>query len=221
MFKPPQRDTLSAQVERNLREAMMSGRFRPGERLNIRALATALGTSPTPVREALSRFAAEGAIEFNPGQSVRIPEFKPEVYSELIAIRMALESVAVERAVERITDEEIGTVEATLKKYGKAVRAGKKDEILSLSKKFRFGIYESARMPELLKLIEALWTRTAPSLRLMYENSAEDPALELTYSKLLNSLKVRDKVQAKLAVERAISIALERLFIMQSSDKKT
>src|SRR5687767_9318198 len=88
-FPQPVGETLSTHVERGIREALMSGRFQPGERLNISALASALGTSATPVREALSHLAAEGAVELVPGRSVRVPLFSRERFEELKLIRMA------------------------------------------------------------------------------------------------------------------------------------
>src|SRR5687767_14976592 len=89
LFPQPVRENLSSHVERGIWRAFKAGRFQPGERLNISALASALGTSATPVREALSHLAAEGAVELVPGRSVRVPLFSRERFEELKLIRMA------------------------------------------------------------------------------------------------------------------------------------
>lgn len=205
------RTTLSAQVERGIREALMAGRFQPGERLNIRALAAMLGTSATPVREALSRLAADGAIELVPNQSVRVPLFSRERFEELKLIRMAVEGLAAEQAAARITDDEIAAIERLLTQYIAAAHAERGDRSLAFSKQFRFAIYTAARMPTLLRVIEGLWTRSAPSFRFMYPQSAVDLELEEMYAQAVSALKRRDGTLARQSIERAIAIGTDRL----------
>src|SRR5262245_3199976 len=105
----------------------MAGRFQPGERLNIRALAAMLGTSATPVREALSRLAANGAAEMVPTQSVRVPLFNRARFEELKLIRMAVEGLAAEQAATRMTSAEIETAEQLLTRYIAAAHANRSD----------------------------------------------------------------------------------------------
>jgi GntR family colanic acid and biofilm gene transcriptional regulator len=203
--------TLSVQVEHGIREALMAGRFQPGERLNIRALAAMLGTSATPVREALSRLAADGAIEMVPNQSVRVPQFNRERFEELKLIRMAVEGLAAAQAAPRITVAEIETIEQLLTQYVAAAHANRGDRSLALSKQFRFAIYDAARMPTLLRVIEGLWTQSAPSFRFMYPNSPVDVELEEVYADAVSALKRRDAALARRSIERAIAIGTDRL----------
>jgi GntR family colanic acid and biofilm gene transcriptional regulator len=210
LVQPP-RETLSTHVERGIREALMAGRFQPGERLNIRALAAMLGTSATPVREALSRLAAEGAIDMVPNQSVRVPTFSHERFEELKLIRMAVEGLAAEQAAASITVEEIAALEQLLTHYVTAAHANRPDRSLGYSKQFRFGIYAAARMPALLRVIEGLWARSAPSFRFMYATSAVDLELEGVYGDTVAALKCKDGKLARRSVERAIAIGTERL----------
>ena len=65
-------DNLQEQPYQRIREGLLEGRFQPGERLKIRDLAAAWGTSPMPVRAALQRLVAEGALEGEPQRSVRV-----------------------------------------------------------------------------------------------------------------------------------------------------
>jgi GntR family transcriptional regulator, colanic acid and biofilm gene transcriptional regulator len=205
------RTTLSVQVERGIREALMAGRFEPGERLNIRALAAMLGTSATPVREALSRLAADGAVEMVPNQSVRVPLFSRERFEELKLIRMAVEGLATEQAATRITIAEIEAIEQLLAQYIAAGHAERGDRSLAFSKQFRFAIYEAARMPTLMRVIEGLWTRSAPSFRFMYPRSPVDLELEEVYADTVSALRRRDSVRARRSIERAIAIGTDRL----------
>lgn len=211
LLAQPRRETLSTKVERGIREALMAGRFLPGERLNISALAKMLGTSATPIREALSRLAAEGAIEMVPNQSVRVPSFSSERFEELKLIRMAVEGLAAEQATMSITVEEIAALEQLLTNYIAAAHANRTDRSLSYSKQFRFGIYAAARMPTLLRVIEGLWARSAPSFRFMYPTSAIDLELEEVYADTVAAMKVRDHKLARRSIERAIAIGTDRL----------
>ena len=211
IFAHARRENLSTHVERGIREALMSGHFQPGERLNIRALAAMLGTSATPVREALSRLAADGAVEMAPGQSVRVPLFDRERFEELKLIRMATEGLAAAQAVGRITEAELVELDRLRGRYVEAARANRSDRSLGFSKQFRFGIYEAARMPALLRVIESLWIRCAPSFRFMYRTAAVDPDLEAAYADVMAALRHKDPEGARRAIERAIAIGTDRL----------
>ena len=86
-----------------------------------------LGTSATPVREALSRRATDGAIELVPNRSVRVPLFSRQRFEELKLIRMAVEGLATEQAAARITDEGIEAIEQLPTRYIAAAHAQRGD----------------------------------------------------------------------------------------------
>jgi len=88
-------DNLQEQLYQNLRQALLSGRFQPGERLKIRDLADEWGTSPMPVRAALQRLVAEGALEGEPQRSLRVPVMTRERYLQILQVRQSLEGLAV------------------------------------------------------------------------------------------------------------------------------
>src|SRR5262249_24557492 len=75
--------SLHDHVYQELRRLVMLGRFQPGQKIKIRTLATALGTSLTPVREALRRLVAEGAFVGEPNRSVRMPVMTVDRVKEL------------------------------------------------------------------------------------------------------------------------------------------
>src|ERR1700733_5969306 len=99
------RETVQDRVYSVLRERLMRGGFEPGQKLKIAELATALGTSAMPVREALNRLAAERAIESMPNRSVRVPALSRECLQDLMETRFAVEGLAVARAAANMTEE--------------------------------------------------------------------------------------------------------------------
>src|SRR6201992_851592 len=99
------RETVQDRVYSVLRERLMRGGFEPGQKLKIAELATALGTSAMPVREALNRLAAERAIESLPNRSVRVPSLSRDALQDLMETRFAVEGLAVARAAANMTEE--------------------------------------------------------------------------------------------------------------------
>src|SRR5260370_25901006 len=93
----PPKGGLTGHVERTLKQALMEGSLKPGERLVARDLAERLGTSQTPVREALLKLVASGALEVTPAQSFQVAAPSVERYREITDIRRVVEALAVER----------------------------------------------------------------------------------------------------------------------------
>ena len=103
-------DNLQDQLYQNIRSGLLSGRFQPGERLKIRDLAAEWGTSPMPVRAALQRLVAEGALEGEAQRSLRVPAMTRERFEQLLPVRINLEGLAVELAAARITATELANL---------------------------------------------------------------------------------------------------------------
>jgi DNA-binding GntR family transcriptional regulator len=88
-----------------LRENILGRGFRPGDRLDVRALADQLGVSATPVKDAVTRLAAEGLVEIRPRSGTFVAELAAEAVAETFEIRRALECLAAEHVVERLTPD--------------------------------------------------------------------------------------------------------------------
>lgn len=205
------RENLSTHVERHVRASLLAGKFAPGDRISLIALAETLGTSVTPVREALSRLAAERAFELIPGQIARVPTFNAALYAELRDIRVEVEGLAAERAAGRITKRELNRLQKQLAVFTAASQAGEVDRMLLASRDFRFMVYEAAEMPSLLRIIEGLWLQSAPSFRLMYGPNDRDEPLEKAYTALFDALAERDAEAARAAVKTGVSMGAARL----------
>lgn len=102
----------SDSVAQMLRDGILGSRFHPGQRLDVRSLADQLGVSPTPVKDAINRLAAEGLIEIRPRSGTFVAEITPHMVGEIFEIRRALECLAAELTVARMTDATLATFEA-------------------------------------------------------------------------------------------------------------
>ena len=94
---------LQEQLYQRLRADLLAGRYLPGQRLKIRDLAAAWGTSPMPVRAALQRLAAEGALEGEAQRSLHVPQMDGERYRHLLQVRLSLEGLAAEAQVSQLS----------------------------------------------------------------------------------------------------------------------
>lgn len=100
-------ESLRGQIENFLREAIMSGRFKPGERLVERELCELLSVSRPPLREALRRLEAEKLVEIVTHRGPVVASLDIEEARELYAVRAMLEGYAAREFATRATDEQI------------------------------------------------------------------------------------------------------------------
>ena len=206
------RETMGARVYRDLRNLVMAGQVSPGDRLTIRTLAAALGTSMMPVRDAITRLAAEQALEVLPNRSVRVPIMTRSRFEELRTIRLMLEGHAVETAAAVITPDQLAPIRALHAEFMAAHDAADPDPgaLIRINKDFHFRIYEAAGMPALLQIIEGLWLQIGPvlnfDLRSKSKRLSERVALRF-HDELLDALDRRDGPAARGALAGDINSA--------------
>ena len=212
---------LAGFVERALKRALMSGQLKPGERLVTRELAAKLGTSPTPVREALLKLVAAGALEATPAQAFQVPVISPQRYGEIADIRKAVEGLAAERAAAAMTPERLMELSAINDRYRAARREKDIQGALDLNQTFRFTLYDAAEMPTLLSLIEGLWLQIGPSLNFLYPRPEGIDLGRHTYDDVLASLAAGDIIAVRGAIERAVEVGTRILLANMTSDNQS
>lgn len=214
-MQPIVHQTLSARVYQDLRELIMSGQLQPGERLTVAGMAAALGTSAMPVREAISRLAADEALEILPNKSVRIPVMKRSRFQELVVIRLVVEGLAVETAARRITVRQLAALVTLEQDFTREISLNEPDvnQIIQINKQLHFTAYAAAGMPTLSSLIEGLWLRIGPVLNLDLRNSASRRRSDLpsvaAHRGLVTALRAGDGTAAKAALACDIEGAAE------------
>ncbi|WP_159993858.1 GntR family transcriptional regulator [Roseomonas sp. 18066] len=153
---------LDEQTYRRLRQALVEGVFAPGDKLSIRRIAEALGTSPMPARTALRRLAAEQAVDVMPSGTAIVPRLTREAFREMAAIRAALEPLAIRLAAPRLREAELDRLQGLLDEHAAARASGQPEFFLRVDRDFLFALYRAAEAPTLLSMIEALWLRRGP-----------------------------------------------------------
>ena len=153
-------------VYRALANGLKTGMFKPGEAVTLRSLATRLGTSAMPVRQAVSRLIAERALVLLPNRSVIVPRMSRTRFTELSQARQMLEGMATEAVGAHATPALLRRLSESNEAMKRCVEANDFQGALSHNTAFHFILYRSAGKQVILPLIEMLWLQAGPFLAL-------------------------------------------------------
>ncbi len=198
-------ENLQQQLYQNLRQALLSGRFQPGERLKIRDLADEWGTSPMPVRAALQRLVAEGALEGEPQRSLRVPLMTRERFLQILQIRQSLEGLAVEDGVPRLQGADIEVLQACTEAMEEAVRRRDVQAYLEHNSHFHLTLYRACGNPTLLRMIEALWLQVGPFFNRLFTGADLSLRLNDFHGQALDAIRRGDARGARTAIEQDLA----------------
>jgi DNA-binding GntR family transcriptional regulator len=147
--------SLADQAYQSIREGIATGLFEAGERVTERGLATRLGVSPTPVREALRRLEQDGLIERVSARQVRVVEHSPDTVRELLLTGAALRAMEARFATSKITDAALDRMAALVDTL--ADNRPRTDlDYLRIARQFDMEIENAANNPTLRALIQSL-----------------------------------------------------------------
>ena len=157
---PP--ETLAAYTVRRIQTAIAEGRYPPGSRLSPTALATELGISHIPIREALTSLSARGYIDHKRGRGFFARELHLDDLAEIYHLRELLEREAYALGVPKLTDGDIAELRQLVESMGEHLAAEDRLYYLELNREFHFVPFNRAGSARLLQLITFLWDMGAP-----------------------------------------------------------
>lgn len=154
-----QRNRLPDLVLDQLMDWIMSGKLLMGDKLNTEELASQLGVSRMPIREALSNLEKKGLAESVPYAGTRLVTLTKDDVRQIYIARTALEPVAARYACERIADEEIRELKEIQEQYKQVVRQEVFDsvDVYRLNRLFHFSMYKASGLHRVCSMIESLW----------------------------------------------------------------
>jgi DNA-binding GntR family transcriptional regulator len=194
--------SLSSQIYARLRQDLMSARLQPGERIKIRDLALALGTSETPVREALIQLVKDGALETRSGRFIRVRQLSFDEYLELRKIRLVLEPYA---AVEAIAHVDSGLLAELSRLHDELIAAEQSKNYpaaLQRNYDFHFTLYRRSDMPQLTEILERLWIQVGPLLNYLYPHGHPMYDGPHQHLNILAALEARDAGRLGIAIQQ-------------------
>lgn len=201
--------TKEEQVADFLREGIISGRIPRGARLKQQEIATMLNTSITPVREALKLLAAEGYVLGDSFRGATVAPFDIEASSEVLSLRILLETQLVRGVVERVTSADIAELRVLAGEFAGAFEAGDNEAARAANYRFHHRMFEIARMPQTLHFVQILWARYPFDLINRLQGRVSRAADE--HDDMLAALIAGDAAAAMLATRQHIEAGFREL----------
>lgn len=187
-----------------LREAIMDGSLKPGERLMEVQLAQKLGVSRTPVREAIRKLELEGTVTMIPRKGAYVAEVSLKDISEVLEVRAALEGLAATLAAEKMDESGLKLLQEKASEFEAAAKDMNRDDLIKLDVEIHEIIFQSTDNQTLMNLVDGL-REQVQRFRISYLSTmqnAEDIIVE--HRELIGALLKKDPELARNAAEKHI-----------------
>lgn len=143
-------------VFNTLRQAILKGELKPGERLMEIALAQKLGVSRTPIREAMRKLELEGLVVMIPRRGAQVANITEKDLNDVLEVRIALENMATEKACTRMTEEEMGKLWLAAKEFERMISDGNLVRLAEADVAFHEIIYRASDNKRLNQVLNNL-----------------------------------------------------------------
>ena len=193
-----------------LRDMVLFGTLAPGQPVTIQGLISDLGAGMTPVREAIRRLTAEGALEPQGNRRVTVPRLEPGVLDQLAYARLTIEPRLAELAAANLTPALIARLQGLDATVNEAIRAGDVTAYLTANHAFHFALYEASGAGVLLDMARSMWLRFGPSLRVV-ATLAGAAGLPDQHAEALAAMRAGDGARLARAVKDDISQGVDEV----------
>jgi len=208
---PAARRTLGTEVTHGLRQAILSGRFRPGDHITESEIAQQMGVSHGPVREALRELESEDLLVIEPHRGAFVKSFTADDIREVYQFRSAIETAAVNLAVDRLTEADLAHLDVLVERMRQATAAADLDALIELDLEFhRYLCQRSGNQ----RMYDA-WVRLSSPIRLFltmavpHYLSPRDTAE--SHPPIVAALRRRDAAAATRHMEHGVLTVGERI----------
>lgn len=191
-------------VFNTLRQAILTGELKPGERLMEIHLAERLGVSRTPIREAIRKLELEGLVTMIPRRGAEVAQITEKSMSDVLEVRRALDALCVELACDRITEEELARLEQACSDFEAAVKTRDNKVIAQADVKLHDIIVQATGNSRLIQLVNNL-SEQMYRYRFEYiKDSSRHENLVEEHRIIYESILKKDKETASRAAETHI-----------------
>ena len=205
-------------VFNTLREAILRGELKPGERLMELQLASQLGVSRTPIREAIRMLEQEGLAVTMPRKGAEVAKMTLKGMEDVLEIRAALDELACQLACRRITEEQLMRLETAKKNFEVSLKSGVVKTIAEADMGFHDVIYEATENPKLVNMLNNLREQIY-RYRVEYLKNVDNyPILIKEHEAIYQSLVNRNEDEATLSIREHVenqAIAVKDVIIKQ------
>lgn len=207
-------------VFNTLRQAILTGELKPGERLMEIHLANKLGVSRTPIREAIRKLELEGLVTMIPRRGAEVAQITEKSMNDVLEVRRALDALCVELACERITQEDTERLRLACEAFETAVRTGDIKKIARADVELHDIIVQATGNQRLVQLINNL-SEQMYRYRFEYiKDSSQHQRLIDEHRMIYESIVKKDKEAASQAAHVHIDNQKKAIIAQIRSEKK-
>jgi DNA-binding GntR family transcriptional regulator len=187
------RQSLHDALTPSLREMILDGDLKPGDKISERELCERFGVSRTPLREALKVLAAEGLVQLLPQRGAIVAEISEDEIEEVFPVMAALESLAAELACDHASETDIARVEALHAQMMRAYKLGHEGTYLRLNRLIHEAFFELAGNATLASMYQSLLTRIHSHRFIVRKSEASWKKAVEEHEEIIEALAARDK----------------------------
>ena len=191
-------------VYERLRDAILAGELKPGERVNVDALSRQLGTSKIPLREAVQRLTTQGlVVQPNPHAGAQVAPLSLREMRGVYRARGALEGLAARVAATTVSDAELAELQEMHEQMRQRLAAGDHRDLSTLNRQFHTGIADATHYATLRELTDLTLLRVQHYRIGVRVEPAWDQVIS-EHSAILDALRRRDAEQAERAAREHV-----------------
>ena len=199
-----QRGSLGNRAFIILRDKILNEEYVKGQKLNEVTLAKELSISRTPIREALKQLELEGLVESIPNKGVFVIGFSPRDIDDMFEIRVALESLAIELAIDRMTEENLARIKKIFELMEFYTSKDDQHEISLLNIQYHDSIYQSTCSQYFAQLLKDInYYVSVTSRHSISQPERLDTALQ-EHKAIYDAIVAKDKEKAKEMIQKHI-----------------
>lgn len=206
----PDRKIAHEETYESLYFAIITGGLEPGKVLTIRGLAEQMGCSPMPVREAVRRLVALGALEMRNTRRISVAPMTQARFEEIWSARVLLEPEIAARALAHSDKSLIRKLEEIDQELSEAINRGDPDTYSLKNWEFHFTLYRASACPIILRLIESVWLQFGPFQRMVTGRLGTSYLVD-QHEKAIEALKKKDETALREAIRLDIQDGMERI----------
>ncbi|HCH32453.1 MAG TPA: GntR family transcriptional regulator [Oceanospirillaceae bacterium] len=209
--------TPADQLREQLEQEIVSGRLKPGDRLNEEALAERFLVSRTPVREALQRLAISGLVEQRHRRGTFVRKISFTEMIEMFEVMAELEGMCGRLAARRIVPADAAQIEQALADCSSAAESGDNDAYYHANAEFHNHIYQASKNGVLIEQAQLMHNRLAPYRRLQIRVPHRMHQSLKQHISIAQSILAGDEKQAEIQMKDHVLIQGEKFFDLASS----
>ena len=191
-------------VFNTLRQAILKGELKPGERLMEIALAERLGVSRTPIREAMRKLEQEGLVVMIPRRGAQVANITEKDLNDVLEVRIALENVAIKKACARMTEEEMRRLWLAAKEFEHTIAEGNLVKLAEADVAFHEVIYQASDNKRLIEVLNNMREQIYRYRVEYLKNENNYPTLMKEHKDIVEGLVRKNKMQVTATMHQHV-----------------